>query len=870
MDMTNNPQIVEDKWIYSACHRCLSDCGIRVRRVNGVAVKIEGLPESSVGSRGGLCPRGMAGLQILYDPNRINYPLKRTNPNKGIGEDPKWERISWDDAYDMIGERLSAIKADDPGRMIIQNGIVSGNQNVPYFFVPLMVSMQTEKGKPGYINAAGAHCGNAGHFINSNNYASFVVMPDWKYCEYVMIFGTNTANGGFQQFASKLAAEARVRGMKVVVFDPMKNTAATKATEWIPTIPGTDGILCLAMLNVIVNELDIYDKEHLKYKTNAPYLVDNTGKYVRNKATGKPLVWDAVSGCAKNFDDKSIGDYALFGEYDVDGVNCRPCWETMCERFAEYTCEEAEKWSNVPAETIRRIATEYAHAARIGQKIIIDGHELPIRPVATFNIRAAGTHKNGMHTLFAMDLLNHVMGAVSVPGGTVTVSVECHGHPDTGQPYLAVGACKDGFLKTAGRWLFPQGGFWPLPEPEYPTHSLGQLFPMVLAMPLLNTSNREEVMLKAGLRTEFDMLINHGCNAIMNGCNPKDRERFYKKCGFIVDIDIYPTEFSEGFADILLPDACYLERSDWMGIQHSYHNIPPGLDEPWCFHVSQRVVDPLHERKSAAHIIIDIAEKIGATPAINTYYNEMLSLDESRKVPVDKKIDWDSLCDRACRQFFGEKYNWDYFVENGFATWPKKVEEVYWGCFKDIRTQVYWEFMIDTGRKASELAKQAGIAEYFDWSVYEARPLWYSLEIHEVDKEEFPFYGFTWSEPYHGNAMTQQQPWIDEISQADPFTYYVNINEDTAERLGLKAGDKVEIETWRGLKTEGVLQTRQGIHPEAMGVMGVSGHWAEGQPIAKGKGVNFNSLIDTKVEDLDPICGTVDICVKCKLTRIGN
>ena len=869
MEKAYDPRITEDKWIYSACHRCLSDCGIRVRRVNGVAVKIEGLPESSVGSRGGLCPKGMAGLQMLYDPNRTKYPLKRTNPQKGIFEDPKWERISWEEAYDMIGQRLAAIKADDPGKLVIQNGIVSGNHNVPYFFVPLMMSMATAKGKPMYINAAGAHCGNAGHFINSNQYASFVIMPDWKYTEYVLIFGTNTANGGFMQFTSKLAAEARVRGMKTVVFDPMKNTAATKADEWIPAIPGTDGIICLAMLNVIVNELDNYDKEHLKHKTNAPYLVDKDGKYVRCKETKKPLIWDSATQNAKTFDDKSIGDYALFGTYSVEGEKCCPCWQPMAERFAEYSCEDAEKWSNVPAETIRRIATEYAQAARIGQTIIIGGHELPIRPVSTFNIRAAGTHKNGMHTLFAMDLLNHVMGAVSVPGGTVTVSVECHGHPDTGQPYLAVGACGDGFLKTAGRWLFPQGGFWPLREPELPTQSLGQLFPLALAMPLINTRNCEEVQKKAGLRTEYDMLINHGCNAIMNGCNPVDRERFYKKCGFIVDIDIYPTEFSEGFADILLPDASYLERSDWMGIQHSYHNIPPLLDEPWCFHVTQRVIEPMYERKPTTQIILDIAEKIGATQAINTYYNNMLRLDESKKVPLEKTIDWDDLCDLACRQYFGDKYDWAYFVENGFATWPKKVEEVYWGCFKDIRTQVYWEFMFDTGKKASALAKQANINEYFDWSVYDALPLWHPLEMHEADKNEFPFYGFTWSEPYHGNTMTQQQPWIDEVSLANPFTYYVNINEDTAAGLGLKAGDKVEIETWRGLKAEGILQTRQGIHPEAMGVMGVSGHWAKGQPIAKGKGVNFNSLIDTKVEDLDPICGTVDICVKCKLTKIG-
>ena len=72
--------ITEDMWIPTVCGRCYCQCAIRVRRINGVAVKIEGIPESSMGSGGGICAKGAAGLQVLYDPNRLNYPLRRTNP----------------------------------------------------------------------------------------------------------------------------------------------------------------------------------------------------------------------------------------------------------------------------------------------------------------------------------------------------------------------------------------------------------------------------------------------------------------------------------------------------------------------------------------------------------------------------------------------------------------------------------------------------------------------------------------------------------------------------------------------------------------------------------------------------------------------
>ena len=107
LDMTD---IKEDVWIPTQCGRCYGQCGIRVRRVNGVAVKIEGVPETTLGSEGGLCGKGAAGLQVLYDPNRLNKPLKRTNPEKGLNVDPKWKEISWEEALNEIVEKLKKIR----------------------------------------------------------------------------------------------------------------------------------------------------------------------------------------------------------------------------------------------------------------------------------------------------------------------------------------------------------------------------------------------------------------------------------------------------------------------------------------------------------------------------------------------------------------------------------------------------------------------------------------------------------------------------------------------------------------------------------------------------------------------------------------
>ena len=77
----------QETWVASGCKGCVGWCPLKVRVVNGKAVKIEGNPNSTW-TRGKLCPRGLLNLQIIYDPDRVKKPLKRTNPRKGRDEDP--------------------------------------------------------------------------------------------------------------------------------------------------------------------------------------------------------------------------------------------------------------------------------------------------------------------------------------------------------------------------------------------------------------------------------------------------------------------------------------------------------------------------------------------------------------------------------------------------------------------------------------------------------------------------------------------------------------------------------------------------------------------------------------------------------------
>ena len=155
-----------------------------------------------------------------------------------------------------------------------------------------------------------------------------------------------------------------------------------------------------------------------------------------------------------------------------------------------------------------------------------------------------------------------------------------------------------------------------------------------------------------------------------------------------------------------------------------------------------------------------------------------------------------------------------------------------------------------------------------DWKRYVPLPDYFPIPPHEVKDPQYDLYCFSWADTVHQNTSTQEQPWLDEASKMNPYTYFANMNAETAEHKGLKAGDRIEIESSRGNTVRGVLQVRNGQHPLTITVMGNSGHWAKVQPIARGKGINLNSLFELHWEEYDPITFSLEPCVKVKVTRI--
>ncbi len=891
--MQQKANIHEDVTIPTQCSRCYAQCGVRVRRVNGVAVKIEGVPESTLGSEGGLCGKGSAGIQVLYDPNRLNKPLRRTNPEKGLNVDPQWKEISWEEALDEIVEKMKKVIDEDPKKILIQGTTCRTMRNTTDFLFPMTFGLASPKGAPsGWPAGGGLHCGNGAHENTGIVHASWSHVPDFRLCNYAVYFGASKGHGSGHSalITARLAAEARSRGMKLVVFDPICNFAGGKASEWIPIIPGTDAAISLAMANIIINNIGAYDERYVALKTNGPYLIGPDGRYVREKGrrmepltrpgrfglgppvevvgdddNNKPLVWDVADSGAKVYDDPSIKEYALLGEYEVNGITCRPSFQLLKDHLQTYTPEHASEITGVPAKTIERIAHEFSDAVQVGSTITMDGHELPFRPASAILFRGGQGHENSHHTCLAVSMLNAIVGNCDVPGGTLGWPARSLGYPGTGQlkfePYKGV----DGMIETD--YFFTRlHGPWPPHLPhrtdDPSLHSIFTLAPFTF---VYGSSDQKEIWKKLGLDHKFEIMFSYGCNSIMSLANPFVTGESIKDIPLVVVFEIFNTELTEGFADIVLPDTCYLEEVSWVEGYAFNFNHAFGMDD-WCYHIQQPVVEPQREVRNVNDVIREILHCLGRTPQVNAFYNYFCEFDEENKLKPDEKLTQTEMCDKALKHFFGEEHGWEYFKEHGFLRWPKRVEEAYWRYFIDARHPIYLEYMIDIGERVKEVTQELGLE--IDLNQYNPLISWFPCTIHRLEEPNFDLICFSYRDILHTGSHTMQQPWLDEASQMNPYTYSITLNAGTARKKGLKDGDLIEVESNTGGKVRGTLKTLEGQHPQTMGIAACSGHWAKGMPVARGKGTNYDTLMANDLQHVDPVSLNIETAARVRVRKV--
>ena len=148
----------------------------------------------------------------------------------------------------------------------------------------------------------------------------------------IVIWGRNLADTHTSEL--RYIVRARERGAKIVYIDPRFSSTAAIADQWIPIRPGGDSALALGMINWII-ENDRHDKEFLsKYSCGSLLVRDDDGKYLRG-ADDAYMVWDPATETAVPAGTEGV-DAPIEGEFEVDGVTCKPAFVHLRERAAEY------------------------------------------------------------------------------------------------------------------------------------------------------------------------------------------------------------------------------------------------------------------------------------------------------------------------------------------------------------------------------------------------------------------------------------------------------------------------------------------------------------------------------------------------------
>jgi anaerobic selenocysteine-containing dehydrogenase len=837
---------MEDVWIHSVCDMCFAACGIIAHRVDGVLVKIDGDPNCPA-SGGHLCAKGQAGLIGVYDPSRVKVPLKRTNPEKGIGVDPKWQEISWDEAMDLLTEKLRKVREDDPRKLIVSS---FDQIALSYFIRP---AWAIAYGTPN-SDWVGYYCGNYLHASMYLTNGAFHSDFDLDYCNYAILLGNQQGfmAGLNATVTARKMAEARRRGMRVVVVDPVGTNAAAKADEWVPIRPGTDGTFILSIINVLLNEIGCYDREFLRARTNGAYLVKEDGSYLRDDASAKPVVWDQRTESAVPFDREGI-EPILEGKFLAAGEKCHTAFLALKEHVRSYTPEKAAEATTIPAATIRRIAKEFGAAARIGSTIVIDGKVLPYRPVAVNIYRGAGAHKHGTHTALSVQILNMVVGAFYVPGG--------HRGPNLVGP--------------AGRWMPGQNIDGMITPPSAIGHGakyydfetrkpddlgMHELFPIST-----NRSPIYEVALnnpeKFSLPYQPEMLIVCRRNLLMNNVNPEHAAEVLKKIPYIVTFSTQLDEVAE-FADLVFPEAHYLERFDLFPNRPT-HTMSPATGY-FYWGLRQPVVKPLGQARRWIDVLYEVADRIGFLGDVYKLMNVNLGLKDPYKLDPSQRYSMEEIYDRWTKSLFGPERGITWFKDHGYHKVPRSVEEQYPGPSIQPRFPIYFENMLRAKKSVAEVADGLGIN--WDLSDYQPLPEWKPCPAYGERKPPYDLYVVNFKIPFHALSITTQNPWLNDLAEHNPYAYKILINSQTAELKGVKDGDEIWVESIAG-KVKGEAKVTECIHPEVIGIAGVFGSWAKGKPVAKGKGVHFNSLLPISLERIDPVSSGVDSCIRVKVSR---
>ena len=542
--------------------RCLLIAHVRDGRI--VRLETDDRPDTVAAPQLRACVRGRSYLRRQYHPSRLTQPLKRIGM-RGSGE---FQPITWREALDTVASQMERVKQTyGSSALFVPYGTGSYNQLNGSHVARRLMNLYG-----GCLGIYNSYSWGATNLATPTVYGTLVTgnqRQDWLNAKYILMWGWNPAemrDGTNSDYFIKLARQA---GARVVCIDPRHSlSAASLADEWIPIRPGTDTAMMSAMAYVMLTE-HLYDAE-----------------FVRTHCVGFDATQMPVNE-AESYSDYSLGVR--------DGTPKTPEW--------------AEAITAVPAETIARIAREYA---TIKPSVLYQGYGMQRRAYGEQVVRLGC-------------VLAAITGNVGVPGGWASG--------------LGLQAPDGGGLWT----VFPTG--------ENPVRASIPVFLWTEAC-LRGKSMTQADGVRGVERLDNDIKLIYAVatNCLINQHADVNRTaeilRDESKVKFIAVQDNFLTP-SARFADIVLPACTQFET--W------------GVEDGWKYGdeviLQPKLVGPLGESKSDYRICAELAERLGIGEAFT----------EGR----DEK-DWVEFCLNEFRRVrFPELPTLDEFIERDLGAWTR-------------------------------------------------------------------------------------------------------------------------------------------------------------------------------------------------------
>ena len=748
----------------SACWQCVSRCPIVGFVEDGRLAKIEGQP-NSIRTEGLVCSKAQAGINQVYDPDRILYPMKRA----GARGEGKWKRITWDQALDEVAGRLKKLRDDGhPEKFMFHYGRMKASSSKLIKSVFLATYGTKSIGNHTSICEGGKWTAQeltwGGHYDNW----------DLDNTKYVLNFGSNCleAHTNHTSIALRLVRALADRKVKMVTFDVRLSNTATRSTEWVPIRPGTDLAVVLAMCNVVMSE-DLY----------------------RGAGAAFLEFCKATPGRAATTEEKVAA---------------------LKAHFAQYTPEWAEQVSGVDAETIRRIAREFATT----------------HPACLLSYRGAVAHYYGAETERAVQTLAAITGNIDNPGG------RCK----------AVGA----------KWKYPKG---PKDKPKAKGLKVFDGFKGDVALPTHHASNQVFKMIKEGSAGRPDVYMWYCYQPVYSNGDCKENEAVLKDekmIPFTVAVTPFYDE-SSCLADLILPDATYLERWDWEDMV-SPNQVPE-------YYLRQPLIKPLGEVRDFGDVCIDLAERMGMPLGIES--KEAFVRESCEKTPGVKEA--------GGFEYMKAHGVWhDPEAKPRYFSYAKKVKAEKFakdGVIFDEATGVHWNWhkskakseaeALEKGYAHTKNAYKGYVGQKIGEAVYKGfKPdkvnksgyfEIYSAAMEEKGFDPLPSYKAipehaamkdneliltTFKVNVQTHSRTQNCKWLTEIYHDNPAW----MNPETAAEREIADGDAIVVRSEIG-EIETTARVTPAIAPGVVAISFHCGHWEYGRYASGKKSVNGEGTV---------------------------